>query len=157
MKGEPSRLYFRGHYLEARLKSERVTRGEVLAAIRASGHGALSGTDAVVLETDGSFSVIATLGDDERAMETVNGKKACGDLKPSRALPSGASGDYEVGMRTGPSLNLVPCTPCVAFSSHFESTQSRRDSPGSRSPEHHRRRLRFQAACNVPSSNDKST
>ncbi len=73
VKGEPSLLYFRGHYLEARLKSERVTREEVLAAIRSSGHGSLSGTDAVVLETDGSFSVIATLGDDERAMETVNG------------------------------------------------------------------------------------
>lgn len=73
VKGEPSLLYFRGHYLDARLKSERVTREEVLAAIRASGHGSLSGTDAVVLETDGSFSVIATLGDDERAMQTVNG------------------------------------------------------------------------------------
>ena len=43
------------------LQRERVTEGEVLAALRASGIGAVEDVDAVVLETDGSFSVIKNL------------------------------------------------------------------------------------------------
>lgn len=76
VKAEPSLLYFKGRYLDRHLKRERVTRAEILAAMRASGAGSLGDVEAVVLETDGSFSVVGTLGDDRGAMDTVEGMEA---------------------------------------------------------------------------------
>lgn len=73
VKAEPSLLYFKGAFVDRHMKRERVTREEVLAAIRADGHGSLSGVVAVVLETDGSFSVVTGLAEDAGAMETVEG------------------------------------------------------------------------------------
>lgn len=59
VKAEPSLLYFRGRYSETMLRRERISREEVLAAIRSQGTADLTAVHAVVLETDGSFSVIA--------------------------------------------------------------------------------------------------
>lgn len=59
IKSEPSLLLFRGQYLENKLKSQRVARDEVLAAVRGQGFENLEQVEAVVLETDGSFSVIS--------------------------------------------------------------------------------------------------
>ncbi|MGB3308285.1 MAG: YetF domain-containing protein [Nodosilinea sp.] len=59
VKAEPTLLLFEGSMLESTLKKERVAKGEVLAAIRLSGHSRVEDIGAVVLETDGSFSVIA--------------------------------------------------------------------------------------------------
>ena len=42
----------------AALRDERVTRDEVLAAVRSGGFGDLDAIAAVILETDGSFSVV---------------------------------------------------------------------------------------------------
>ena len=47
-----------GEFLEDEMKTERVTHGEIEAAIRGKGHGEIENIAAVVLETDGSFSVI---------------------------------------------------------------------------------------------------
>lgn len=58
IKAEPSLLFANGHFLSSVLAIERVTREEVLAAVRAQGIPDLSAVAAVVLETDGSFSVI---------------------------------------------------------------------------------------------------
>ena len=58
--GEPSLLFFRGQYLHTELRRARVTEEEVRAAVRSQGLSAIEGVHAVVLETDGSFSVIAT-------------------------------------------------------------------------------------------------
>ncbi|NJM98019.1 MAG: DUF421 domain-containing protein [Phormidesmis sp. RL_2_1] len=58
VKSEPTLLTFKGEMIDSALREERVTPGEILAAIRLSGYGCLSSIDAVVLETDGSFSVI---------------------------------------------------------------------------------------------------
>ncbi|HYO84718.1 MAG TPA: YetF domain-containing protein [Bryobacteraceae bacterium] len=57
-RSEPSLLVRRGQYLEQAMRAERVTEGEVLAAIRSSGRAAVEEMEAVVLETDGSISVI---------------------------------------------------------------------------------------------------
>jgi uncharacterized membrane protein YcaP (DUF421 family) len=59
IKAEPSLLFYRGVFVEAAMRRERVTQEEILAAMRGSGAAAPSDVDAVVLETDGSFSVIA--------------------------------------------------------------------------------------------------
>jgi uncharacterized membrane protein YcaP (DUF421 family) len=56
--GEPRMLYSRGAYLAAALRQSRVTREEVRAAVRSAGVGSLEAVQAVVLETDGSFSVV---------------------------------------------------------------------------------------------------
>ena len=57
VKAEPQLLYHRGEYLDDALKRERVTRGELLAAVRSQGHAGIEAVSAVVLETDGSISV----------------------------------------------------------------------------------------------------
>ena len=59
IKAEPTLLYYRGHFQSAMLRRERVTEEEVIAAVRARGVPHLSDIEAVVLETDGSFSVIS--------------------------------------------------------------------------------------------------
>jgi uncharacterized membrane protein YcaP (DUF421 family) len=61
--GEPTLLLFRGQYLEAALRRARVTEDEIRAAVRSEGVPAVEEVQAVVLETDGSFSVIAAGSD----------------------------------------------------------------------------------------------
>lgn len=61
-KSRPRLLLRHGRFDERALKEERVTRREVLAAVRGSGIGDLDRVAAVVLETDGSVSVIADAG-----------------------------------------------------------------------------------------------
>lgn len=56
--GEPRMLLYRGQLLQTALWRARVTEGEVLAAIRSSGVASLGLVEAVVLETDGSLSVV---------------------------------------------------------------------------------------------------
>ncbi|HEX6265655.1 MAG TPA: YetF domain-containing protein, partial [Burkholderiales bacterium] len=56
--GEPALLVHRGQLLPSALRKARVTEDEVRAAARAAGLPALEEAQAVVLETDGSFSVV---------------------------------------------------------------------------------------------------
>jgi len=58
VKSEPSMLMYRGRFLERAMNRERVSREEVRAAARAAALGDLERAYAVVLETDGSFTVI---------------------------------------------------------------------------------------------------
>lgn len=58
VKSEPALLLFPGRYLDGALRRERLTREEVRAAVRAAGKASLAEATAVVLETDGTFSVV---------------------------------------------------------------------------------------------------
>lgn len=58
LTGEPTLLLHRGSFLAAAMREARVTEDEVRAAVRGAGLGDLGGVEAVVLETDGSFSVV---------------------------------------------------------------------------------------------------
>ena len=58
VKSDPQVLYHRGAMIERALRRERVTPEEIEAAARGSGHGNLDEVETVLLETDGSFSVI---------------------------------------------------------------------------------------------------
>ena len=58
MTGEPSLLFFAGDFLDKAMRKARVTRDEVRAAVRSAGFASLAEVEAVVMETDGSFSVI---------------------------------------------------------------------------------------------------
>ena len=59
VKSKPRVLLLNGIIDEAALRDERVSMDEVKAAVRKESIGDLSNVAAVVLETDGSFSVIA--------------------------------------------------------------------------------------------------
>jgi len=59
IKAEPTLLLCRGRFLAVAMRAERITRDEILAAVRASGAADVGKVAAVVLETDGSLSVIA--------------------------------------------------------------------------------------------------
>ncbi len=58
VKGEPTLLLFQGELQHHALRHQRVTEGEVLGALRTNGLAELEEAEAVILETDGSFSVI---------------------------------------------------------------------------------------------------
>lgn len=60
IKAEPSLLFHDGAFLEDAMRRERITRDEVLAAMRQAGHGDPGGVRSVVLETDSSLSVIGS-------------------------------------------------------------------------------------------------
>lgn len=57
-KSDAAFLYRDGGYVQERLLKERVTEGEVRAAVRGAGLASMNDVAAVVLETDGSVSVI---------------------------------------------------------------------------------------------------
>jgi uncharacterized membrane protein YcaP (DUF421 family) len=59
VKSDPALLFYDGRFLEAALRRERVTRDEVLAAARGQGMVDLAEVGGVVLETNGSSSVLA--------------------------------------------------------------------------------------------------
>jgi len=74
IKAEPTLLVRHGRFLDDALRRQRVTREEVLAAVRGTGAADVSGIAAVVLETDGSISVIqqAGSGGADSALSTVD-------------------------------------------------------------------------------------
>lgn len=56
--GEPLMLLYRGEFITTSMQKARVTQDEVQSAIRGSGIADVTAVEAVVLETDGSMSVI---------------------------------------------------------------------------------------------------
>jgi uncharacterized membrane protein YcaP (DUF421 family) len=67
VKSEPRALLYRGRVLHGALREERVLETELQAAIRQAGHAGYAGVDLVVLETDGSFSVLPSVPDPNAA------------------------------------------------------------------------------------------
>ncbi|WP_407290632.1 DUF421 domain-containing protein [Stutzerimonas zhaodongensis] len=65
--GEPAMLYYKGQMLKAAMRKARVTEDEVRSAVRSSGIAAIDDVEAVVLETDGSFSVVRKGSGDSRS------------------------------------------------------------------------------------------
>lgn len=74
IRADPRLLFENGAYRDAALRDERVTRDEIDAAVRNGGIGRLEDVAAVVLETDGSLSVIGKgdEGDGERARTALD-------------------------------------------------------------------------------------
>lgn len=64
VESRPRLLVHRGRLLEEALHEEHVGEDEVRAALRRHGIGRITDVEAVVLETDGSISVIAEASDD---------------------------------------------------------------------------------------------
>lgn len=60
IKSEPRLLFLDGQFLRNAMKKERIKEIEILQAIRNTGFGSTEKVKAVVLETDGSMSVISS-------------------------------------------------------------------------------------------------
>lgn len=72
IRSEPRLLVEDGEFLTGAMHAERVTRADVTEAVRNKGFGDLADVAAVVLETDGSFSVIShDKAGDRSALEAV--------------------------------------------------------------------------------------
>jgi uncharacterized membrane protein YcaP (DUF421 family) len=62
---EPVLLYYQGRYLQREMRRHRITEAEIRAAARRGGHASLGEVEAIVLESDGSFSVLRRESDGE--------------------------------------------------------------------------------------------
>ena len=56
--GEPLMVLYRGEFLSAALRQARLTEDEVCSAVRSAQLASLDEVEAVILETDGSLSVV---------------------------------------------------------------------------------------------------
>lgn len=63
-RAEPTVLFHAGSFRHDIMAAERVTEAEVRQAMRASGYGRTEAVGAVVLESDGTFSVVGSDGAD---------------------------------------------------------------------------------------------
>jgi len=79
VKATPSLLLYKGQLQEETLRRERVTESEVRAALRAKGIPDIERVGALILETDGSFSVISDLGAERNStlvdVEGIHGRQ----------------------------------------------------------------------------------
>jgi uncharacterized membrane protein YcaP (DUF421 family) len=62
VKAEPTLVLHRGRCLEAAMRRQRLTQEEIFAALRANGSSNVGDVAAVILETDGTLSVISGAG-----------------------------------------------------------------------------------------------
>ncbi|WP_078595764.1 DUF421 domain-containing protein [Evansella clarkii] len=62
IKSQPVLLYSKGEFLRGAMKKERIHETEIYQAARTSGISALEDVEAVILETDGSISVLKKSG-----------------------------------------------------------------------------------------------
>ena len=88
VKSEPVLLVHRGKLLHTALRRARVVEGEILAALRQQGVAEIESTHAVVLESDGSLSVLR--GSDAGAPE-FGSLRGVRPPSPARANPSNSS------------------------------------------------------------------
>ncbi len=58
VKAQPTMVFHRGEFLRGAMHDTRMSEDEVLAAVRSQGVAALEDVEAVVVETDGTISVL---------------------------------------------------------------------------------------------------
>lgn len=79
IKSEPTLLVSHGRFLEGAMRRQRVTQEEILSVLRGSGEPEVEPVAAVVLETDGTFSVLSEL--------PRSGKNTLRDVKRAQNEP----------------------------------------------------------------------
>jgi uncharacterized membrane protein YcaP (DUF421 family) len=79
VKSEPTLLLHHGRFLEGAMRAQRVTRVEILAALRGSGAADPAQVAGVVLETDGSLSVVQHTGGPQESSTLAGVEGAGGD------------------------------------------------------------------------------
>lgn len=74
VKNVPTLLLWQGQPCHEAMRRERVTEGELRTAVRSAGHASMEDVGAIVLETDGKFSVVTSgLGGSRSALCGVEG------------------------------------------------------------------------------------
>ncbi|MHC0552190.1 DUF421 domain-containing protein [Salinicoccus sp. CNSTN-B1] len=71
VKSQPILLYFKDEFLERNMAKERILEREIRQAVRAEGKEDMSDVLAVILETDGSISVMGRSHDERESDMTV--------------------------------------------------------------------------------------
>lgn len=72
IKSDPKLLFYQGKYLKENIIIERVLEVEILQAARSSGIDSMNQVEAVVLETDGSISVIKKSDSETNTLVSVD-------------------------------------------------------------------------------------
>ncbi|WP_226677882.1 DUF421 domain-containing protein [Mesobacillus jeotgali] len=72
IKSDPKLIFYQGKYLKENIVKERVLEVEILQAARSSGINSMNQVEAVVLETDGSISVIKKSGSETNTLDSVD-------------------------------------------------------------------------------------
>lgn len=90
IKSQPTLVFHGGRYLERTMRQQRVTREEIRGAIRGSGYARVQDVAAVVLESDGAFTVLEGVPDE--ASEALAGV-------------DGAAEHWDTGRAQGPFTN----------------------------------------------------
>jgi uncharacterized membrane protein YcaP (DUF421 family) len=90
-RSSPAAVVLDGRMLESVMREQRVTATEVRQAVRSAGQGSVSDVAAVVLETDGTLSVIssAALGDGS-ALVDLRDPRSGGTIGPGPRRSGGA-------------------------------------------------------------------
>jgi uncharacterized membrane protein YcaP (DUF421 family) len=55
---QPALLYYNGAFIEKNMRRERIRRNDLLGAVRKKKFGDFNEVEAIIMETDGSFSII---------------------------------------------------------------------------------------------------
>lgn len=84
VKSEPALLVYRGRVLVDALHRERVSLDEVLAALRKHGTPTFEDVEAVVLETDGTFSLVPRTEDASAVLGGLRGSSQLEELRRTR-------------------------------------------------------------------------
>jgi uncharacterized membrane protein YcaP (DUF421 family) len=72
IKSDPKLLFYQGKYLKENIIKERVLEVEILQAARSRGIDSMNQVEAVVLETDGSISVIKKSDSKTNTLDNVD-------------------------------------------------------------------------------------
>lgn len=110
VRAEPTALMVDGHVRQEALEAERVTPADVRAALRQSGVARTEDAAAVVLETDGSISVIRSTDGDPTALADVAGLRTG---RRDGRVGAGAAGQLQ-GARRGDDREDVSVPAVVA-------------------------------------------
>lgn len=71
VKSEPSLLYYNQEYLVDSMKRSRIAKAEIEQSVRNQGYATLEDVEAVVLETDGSLSIISRSEKEKKKLDIV--------------------------------------------------------------------------------------
>ncbi|MDN6295844.1 MAG: DUF421 domain-containing protein [Alkalibacterium sp.] len=75
LRAQPTLLYYKGMYKDRNLKKERISRAEVVQVVREHGIGKMEDVEAVVLEPNGSLSVIKVQAESKQPLDTLENLK----------------------------------------------------------------------------------
>lgn len=71
VKSEPSLVYYNQEYLVDSMKRSRIAKAEIEQSVRNQGYATLENVEAIVLETDGSLSIISRSEKEKKKLDIV--------------------------------------------------------------------------------------